>query len=202
MSTNTDRKRQTMQLLTNTESLCTDTERRWRRITQKTIAFVIGAKCPVEKDATKDNRKREAKTIWNPTIQFVNRQTDKPVVHKSLQAGKADQLPSSPKHCKTPGRANLGDNNVFLGFTFYSGTFHYCIVILEIKHDFKNNLSHSQNYFPLRQIFLNTKVMLKIWFASLCLDLKQSDLKKKKRKRKAKERKGKLSCYRCPFSLN
>lgn len=188
MSTNTDRKRQTMQLLTILSHYVQIPKGGEDESLKKTIAFVIGAKCPAEKDATKDNRKREAKTIWNPTIQFVNRQTDKPVVHMSLQAGKADRLPSSPKHCKTPGRANLGDNNVFLGFIFYSGTFHYCIVILEIKHDFKNNLSHSQNHFPLRQIFLNTKVMFKIWFTSLCLDLKQSDLKKRKKKeRKEKE---------------
>lgn len=118
------------------------------------------SKAPCGKRCHQGQPKTRSKNNLKPN-NTVCKQTDKPVVHKSLQAGKADQLPSSPKHCKTPGRANPGDNNVFLGFTFYSGTFHYCIVILEIKHDFKN-LSHSQNYFPLRQIFLNTKVMLKI----------------------------------------
>lgn len=85
-------------LLTNTESLCTDT---WEVKTNysETIAFVFEAKWPWGGGVPpKKTKKTKNKTNSNPNSTICkHRQTDRPVVHKSLQAGKRELTPTFTK---------------------------------------------------------------------------------------------------------
>lgn len=130
MSTNTDRK-QTM-LLTNTESLCTVTGQRWRPFTQKQSPL-LSKQSDLGGNATEENQTRKNNSKPNDTV-CKHRQTDgrTNLWYTSLQAGERERTPPSTAHCKTLGRQIYPcRDSLFLGFIFYSGTFHDCMIILK-----------------------------------------------------------------------